>query len=432
MEKEKDQKAYAHAEKAYMQGTLFPFVKVGMQKVNLTPTVTVVDGKKVMTPNAPVYVYDTSGPFSDPNIEIDLKKGLPRMRESWITSRGDVEQLPSITSEYGKMRRDDHSLDHLRFEHIALPYRAKEGHCCTQMYYAKQGIVTPEMEYVAIRENMNCKELGIDTYITPEFVRDEIAAGRAVLPANINHPESEPMIIGRNFLVKINTNIGNSATTSSIDEEVDKAVWSCKWGGDTLMDLSTGANIHETREWIVRNCPVPVGTVPIYQALEKVNGKVEDLTWEIYRDTLIEQCEQGVDYFTIHAGIRRHNVHLADKRLCGIVSRGGSIMSNGALSMTRSRSSTSTLTTSATSWLSMTWPYHWATGCVRAVLPMPTTRLSLPNSTRWVNSYSVPGKRTYRPLSKVRDTCPCTRFVRTWSVRSATATTHHSTPSARW
>ena len=247
MEKEKDQKAYAHAEKAYMQGTLFPFVKVGMQKVNLTPTVTIVDGKKVMTPNAPVYVYDTSGPFSDPNIEIDLKKGLPRMRENWITSRGDVEQLPSITSEYGKMRRDDHSLDHLRFEHIALPYRAKEGHCCTQMYYAKQGIVTPEMEYVAIRENMNCKELGIDTYITPEFVRDEIAAGRAVLPANINHPESEPMIIGRNFLVKINTNIGNSATTSSIDEEVDKAVWSCKWGGDTLMDLSTGANIHETR-----------------------------------------------------------------------------------------------------------------------------------------------------------------------------------------
>ena len=305
MEKEKDQKAYAHAEKAYMQGTLFPFVKVGMQKVNLTPTVTVVDGKKVMTPNAPVYVYDTSGPFSDPNIEIDLKKGLPRMRESWITSRGDVEQLPSITSEYGKMRRDDHSLDHLRFEHIALPYRAKEGHCCTQMYYAKQGIVTPEMEYVAIRENMNCKELGIDTYITPEFVRDEIAAGRAVLPANINHPESEPMIIGRNFLVKINTNIGNSATTSSIDEEVDKAVWSCKWGGDTLMDLSTGANIHETREWIVRNCPVPVGTVPIYQALEKVNGKVEDLTWEIYRDTLIEQCEQGVDYFTIHGELKK-------------------------------------------------------------------------------------------------------------------------------
>lgn len=326
-----DKKAYAQREKAYMNGKLFPFIRVGMQKVNLTPTVKIVNGEKVMTPNAPVYIYDTSGPFSDPSMQIDLKKGLPRMRESWITARGDVEQLPSITSEYGKMRRDDKSLDHLRFEHIALPYRAKAGKCCTQMYYAKQGIVTPEMEYVAIRENMNCQELGIDTHITPEFVRDEIAAGRAVLPANINHPESEPMIIGRNFLVKINTNIGNSATTSSIDEEVEKAVWSCKWGGDTLMDLSTGANIHETREWIVRNCPAPVGTVPIYQALEKVNGKVEDLTWEIYKDTLIEQCEQGVDYFTIHAGIRRHNVHLADKRLCGIVSRGGSIMSKWCL-----------------------------------------------------------------------------------------------------
>ena len=326
-----DKKAYAQREKAYMNGKLFPFIRVGMQKVNLTPTVKIVNGEKVMTPNAPVYIYDTSGPFSDPSMQIDLKKGLPRMRESWITARGDVEQLPSITSEYGKMRRDDKSLDHLRFEHIALPYRAKAGKRCTQMYYAKQGIVTPEMEYVAIRENMNCQELGIDTHITPEFVRDEIAAGRAVLPANINHPESEPMIIGRNFLVKINTNIGNSATTSSIDEEVEKAVWSCKWGGDTLMDLSTGANIHETREWIVRNCPVPVGTVPIYQALEKVNGKVEDLTWEIYKDTLIEQCEQGVDYFTIHAGIRRHNVHLADKRLCGIVSRGGSIMSKWCL-----------------------------------------------------------------------------------------------------
>lgn len=326
-----DKKAYAQREKAYMNGKLFPFIRVGMQKVNLTPTVTVVNGEKVMTPNAPIYIYDTSGPFSDPSMQIDLKKGLPRMREAWITARGDVEQLPSITSEYGKMRRDDKSLDHLRFEHIALPYRAKAGKSCTQMYYAKQGIITPEMEYVAIRENMNCQELGIDTHITPEFVRDEIAAGRAVLPANINHPESEPMIIGRNFLVKINTNIGNSATTSSIDEEVEKAVWSCKWGGDTLMDLSTGANIHETREWIVRNCPVPVGTVPIYQALEKVNGKVEDLTWEIYKDTLIEQCEQGVDYFTIHAGIRRHNVHLADKRLCGIVSRGGSIMSKWCL-----------------------------------------------------------------------------------------------------
>ena len=331
MNDSKDKKAYAQREKAYLKGEMFPFIRVGMQKVNLTPSVKVVDGKKIMTPNAPIYIYDTSGPFSDPDIKIDLKKGLPRMREAWIKERGDVEQLSTISSEYGRMRRDDKSLDHLRFEHIALPYRSLPGKCCTQMYYAKQGIVTPEMEYVAIRENMNCKELGIETHITPEFVRDEIAAGRAVLPANINHPESEPMIIGSKFLVKINTNIGNSATTSSIEEEVDKAVWSCKWGGDTLMDLSTGANIHETREWIVRNCPVPVGTVPIYQALEKVNGKVEDLTWDIYKDTLIEQCEQGVDYFTIHAGIRRHNVHLADKRLCGIVSRGGSIMSKWCL-----------------------------------------------------------------------------------------------------
>ena len=329
--KENKKEYFAKPEKVYLQGEMFPFIRVGMRKVNLTPTVNIVNGEKVTTPNDPILVYDTSGPFTDPNITVDLKKGIERIREPWILERGDVEKLPSVTSEYGKMRRDDKSLDHLRFEHIALPYRAKKGKCCTQMYYAKQGIITPEMEYVAIRENMNCKELGIDTYITPEFVRQQIACGQAVLPANINHPEAEPMIIGSKFYVKINTNIGNSATTSSIDEEVDKAVWSCKWGGDTLMDLSTGANIHETREWIIRNCPVPVGTVPIYQALEKVDGKVEDLSWEIYRDTLIEQCEQGVDYFTIHAGIRRHNVHLVDKRLTGIVSRGGSIMSKWCL-----------------------------------------------------------------------------------------------------
>ena len=415
-----------------MQGTLFPFIKVGMQKVNLTPTVTIVNGEKVMTPNAPVYVYDTSGPFSDPNIKIDLKKGLPRMRESWIVERGDVEQLPSITSEYGKMRRDDHSLDHLRFEHIALPYRAKAGKCCTQMYYAKQGIVTPEMEYVAIRENMNCKELGIDTYITPEFVRDEIAAGRAVLPANINHPESEPMIIGRNFLVKINTNIGNSATTSSIDEEVDKAVWSCKWGGDTLMDLSTGDNIHETREWIVRNCPVPVGTVPIYQALEKVNGKVEDLTWEIYRDTLIEQCEQGVDYFTIHAGIRRHNVHLADKRLCGIVSRGGSIMSKWCLVHDQESFLTNILTIFVIYLLNTTLLYHWVTVCVRDVLPTQTTKHSLQNSTQWANWLYAHGLRMYRHLLKVRDTYLCTKSRKTWNARSVIVTMHRSTLLVLW
>ena len=317
---------YPESEKVYMQGQLHPYLKVGMRKVNLTPTVVVENGKKVMTENAPVYIYDTSGAYSDPEQKVDLKKGLPRLREPWIQER-DVERLTQISSEYGKMRLADKSLDSLRFDHITLPYRAKAGKQITQMYYAKQGIVTPEMEYVAIRENMNCQQLGIETYITPEFVRDEIAAGRAALPANINHPEAEPMIIGSKFLVKINTNIGNSATSSTIEEEVEKAVWSCKWGGDTLMDLSTGENIHETREWIIRNCPVPVGTVPMYQAMEKVHGKAENLTWELFKDTLIEQCEQGVDYFTIHCGIRLKNIHYANDRLCGMVSRGGSIIS---------------------------------------------------------------------------------------------------------
>ena len=325
---------YPDSEKVYKQGSLHPDVRVGMRKVSLTPTVTVKDGKKIMTENPPVYLYDTSGPYSDPAADIDLRRGLPRIREKWILER-EVEQLPEVTSEYGRERLADKSLDHLRFEHIRLPYRARKGSQITQMYFAKQGIVTPEMEYVAIRENMNCRALGIETHITPEFVRDEIAAGRAALPANINHPEAEPMIIGRNFLVKINTNIGNSATTSTIEEEVEKAVWSCKWGGDTLMDLSTGDNIHETREWIIRNCPVPVGTVPMYQAMEKVRGRAEKLTWELFRDTLIEQCEQGVDYFTIHCGIRLKNVHLADSRLCGMVSRGGSIIASWCLAHNR-------------------------------------------------------------------------------------------------
>lgn len=323
---------YPRSHKVYMQGELYPDIRVGMRAVEQVPSVRIDNnGEKHYTPNHDIYIYDTSGAFSDPEIDVDLRKGLPRLREEWILGRGDVEQLAEVSSKYGRARISDHSLDSLRFEHIALPYRAKQGAKITQMAYARGGIITREMEYVAIRENMNCRELGIESHITPEFVRREIAEGRAVLPANINHPEAEPMIIGRNFLVKINTNIGNSATTSSIDEEVEKAIWSCKWGGDTLMDLSTGENIHETREWIIRNCPVPVGTVPIYQALEKVDGRVEDLTWELYRDTLIEQCEQGVDYFTIHAGIRLKNVHLADKRVCGIVSRGGSIMSKWCL-----------------------------------------------------------------------------------------------------
>lgn len=319
------------SEKVYMTGTHYPDLHVGMRKVEQMPTVTVKDGKKELVQNQDVYLYDTSGAYSDPDVCIDLERGLPRIRERFIRCNDDIVQLEEITSEYGRMRLKDSSLDTLRFKNTVPPYVAAAGKQITQLYYARCGMITPEMEYVAIRENMNCDQLGIDTHITPEFVRDEIAAGRAVIPANINHPEAEPMIIGRNFLVKINTNIGNSATSSSMEEEVEKAIWSCKWGGDTLMDLSTGANIHETREWIIRNCPVPVGTVPIYQALEKVNGKVEDLTWEIYRDTLLEQCEQGVDYFTIHAGIRLQNVHLAEKRLTGIVSRGGSIMSKWCL-----------------------------------------------------------------------------------------------------
>lgn len=323
---------YPSSEKVYMEGTLFPEIRVAMRKVNLTPTVTKdKNGEKHFSENAPVYVYDTSGAYSDPKVEINLKRGLPRLREPWILKRGGVEKLSQQSSEYCRERLANKSLDELRFQHIALPYRALPGKSVTQMAYAKQGFITPEMEYVAIRENMNCEELGIKTHITPEFVREEVAAGRAVIPANINHPEAEPMIIGRNFLVKINTNIGNSATTSNINEEVEKAVWSCKWGGDTIMDLSTGANIHETREWIIRNSPVPVGTVPMYQAMEKVHGVAKNLTWELYRDTLIEQCEQGVDYFTIHCGIRRKNIHLANGRLTGMVSRGGSIISEWCL-----------------------------------------------------------------------------------------------------
>lgn len=298
---------FAKREKVYLSGSIFPDIKVGMLCVKQNPTIVIENGNRKEIENKPIYIYDTGGTFSDSEIKTDFKIGLPKIRKSWILSRCDVEKYNNNF------------------------YRAKKGKQITQMAYAKAGIITPEMEYVAIRENMNCQEAGIESYITPDFVRNEIASGRAVLPANINHPESEPMIIGRNFLVKINTNIGNSATTSTIEEEVEKAMWSCKWGGDTIMDLSTGDNIHETREWIIRNSPVPVGTVPIYQALEKVHGKVEDLSWEVYKETLIEQCEQGVDYFTIHAGVRLKNVHLAEKRVCGIVSRGGSIMSKWCL-----------------------------------------------------------------------------------------------------
>jgi phosphomethylpyrimidine synthase len=296
-----------------------------MRRVTLTDTVSATGE---VTKNVPVVLYDTSGPYSDPALEVDITRGIGRLRSEWIERRGDTEQLAAFSSEYCRVRMADPSLDAIRFPVTNLPRRARKGAAITQMAYARRGIVTHEMEYVAIRENLQNDALGIPTHITPEFVRDEIAAGRAVLPANINHPEAEPMIIGSRFLVKINTNIGNSALSSGIDEEVEKAIRSCKWGGDTLMDLSTGDNILETREWIVRNCPVPVGTVPLYQALEKVNGCIEDLTWEIYRDTLIEQCEQGVDYFTIHAGLLRAHLPLTAGRVTGIVSRGGSIIAN--------------------------------------------------------------------------------------------------------
>ncbi|MCK7558587.1 phosphomethylpyrimidine synthase ThiC [Chitinophaga sedimenti] len=336
------------SKKIYVKGQLHD-ISVAMREIALTPTR--LHGRNgEASPNPPVPLYDTSGPYTDPSQQIDIRKGLPRLREQWILQRGDVELLPGISSEYGRQRMADESLNNLRFEHLQRPLRAKAGRNVSQLFYAKQGIITPEMEYVAIRENQLADRLyglsddltqqhkgysfGANTpknFITPEFVRDEIAAGRAIIPNNINHPESEPMIIGRNFLVKINANIGNSAVSSSIEEEVEKAVWACRWGGDTIMDLSTGKNIHETREWIIRNSPVPIGTVPIYQALEKVNGKAENLTWELFRDTLIEQAEQGVDYFTIHAGVLLRYVPLTAKRMTGIVSRGGSIMAKWCL-----------------------------------------------------------------------------------------------------
>ncbi len=333
---------FPNSKKVYVKGTLHN-INVAMREIAISETK--VRGKQSI-PNEPVVVYDTSGPYTDINTTIDVKKGLPRLREEWILKRGDVEQLENITSAYGRERLENSELKHLRFQHITKPLKAKKGANVSQMYYAKKGIITPEMEYIAIRENQRIDQLksighqhagnsfgaNIPTsHITPEFVRNEVAMGRAIIPNNINHPESEPMIIGRNFLVKINANIGNSAVTSSIEEEVEKAVWACRWGADTIMDLSTGKNIHETREWIIRNSPVPIGTVPIYQALEKVNGKAEDLTWELFRDTLIEQAEQGVDYFTIHAGVLLRYVPLTAKRVTGIVSRGGSIMAKWCL-----------------------------------------------------------------------------------------------------
>ena len=327
------------SKKVYVEGSRTD-IQVPFRQIDLTDTQTKTEAEA----NPSILVYDTSGVYTDPNVEIDLNKGLPRLRERWIDERGDTEELPALTSEFGRQRLNDILTQDLRFAHITKPKRAKAGKNITQMHYAKRGIITPEMEYVAIRENQRQAE-GVDMRqhkgqnfgaknlfeITPEFVRQEIAAGRAIIPANINHPESEPMIIGRNFLVKINANIGNSALGSSIHEEVAKMTWATRWGADTIMDLSTGKNIHETREWIIRNSPVPIGTVPIYQALEKVDGIAENLTWEIFKDTLIEQAEQGVDYFTIHAGVLLRYVPLTANRLTGIVSRGGSIMAQWCL-----------------------------------------------------------------------------------------------------
>lgn len=313
-------KAYEASKKVYIKGEIHD-INVGMREVQLTDTV--IDG--VRRSNGSVRLYDTSGVYTDDAVKIDLKKGLPRLRDRWLSKREDLQKLDDFTSVYSKLRLNDPALEALRFQPKNLPYKAKKGCEITQMALAKKGIITPEMEYVAIRENLASGKKE-NSYITPEFVRQEVAAGRAVIPANPNHPEAEPMIIGSKFLVKINTNIGNSALSSDIEKEVEKSVWSSRWGGDTLMDLSTGKHIHETREWIIRNCPVPMGSVPIYQALEKVNGKAEDLTWEIFKDILIEQCEQGVDYFTIHAGLLQKHIPYAAKRLTGIVSRGGSIM----------------------------------------------------------------------------------------------------------
>ncbi len=331
------------SQKIYVTGST-PDILVPMREISLTDTVT----EKGREKNPSIRVYDTSGPYTDPNINIDIRKGLPSVRSAWIEKRGDSEILHNVSSAYSKVRRDDLRLSTLRFNHTKAIRRAKAGKNVSQLHYARQGIITPEMEYIAIRENMSLAEarargvvheqhkgmsFGANTpkEITPEFVRQEVALGRAIIPANINHDELEPMIIGRNFLVKINGNIGNSAITSSIEEEVAKLTWGIRWGSDTIMDLSTGKNIHETREWIVRNSPVPIGTVPIYQALEKVDGVAEDLTWEMFRDTLIEQAEQGVDYFTIHAGVLLRYVPMTAKRVTGIVSRGGSIMAKWCL-----------------------------------------------------------------------------------------------------
>ena len=333
---------YPSSRKIYQSGTRAD-MNVPFREISLANT----HSSQGVERNEPIYVYDTSGPYTDPDARIDIRKGLDPLRARWIEERGDTERLDGVSSEYGRLRQNDPKLEPLRFAHLRTPRRARPGTNVTQMHYARKGLVTPEMEFIAIRENCMLQAYreevrrhrhpgmgfgaNLPEDVTPEFVRDEVAAGRAIIPSNVNHPESEPMVIGRNFLVKVNANIGNSAVTSSIGEEVEKMTWATRWGADTVMDLSTGKHIHETREWIIRNSPVPIGTVPIYQALEKVGGVAEDLTWELYRDTLVEQAEQGVDYFTIHAGVRLPYVPLTARRVTGIVSRGGSIMAKWCL-----------------------------------------------------------------------------------------------------
>jgi phosphomethylpyrimidine synthase len=420
---------FPNSRKIYVEGSR-PDIRVPMREISLADTPASFGVEK----NPPLTVYDTSGPYTDPDVEIDLRRGLPPVRDRWIEERGDTEKLDAFSSRYSRIRLNDKALDSLRFEHIAAPRRAKPGANVTQLHYARQGTVTPEMEFIAIRENQRLEEAqaqgmfapqgrrhpgesfgaSLPEVVTPEFVRDEVARGRAIIPANINHPELEPVIIGRNFLVKINCNLGNSAVTSSIEEEVDKMVWGIRWGGDTVMDLSTGSNIHETREWIIRNSPVPIGTVPIYQALEKVDGAPEELTWELFRDTLIEQAEQGVDYFTIHAGVRLSHVPLAAERMTGIVSRGGAIMAKWCLAHHQE------------SFL------HANFEEICEIMKAYDVSFSLGDGLRPGSIADANDAAQFAELeTRGPATCPCTSSRKTWISSSPSATRRPSTPWGR-
>jgi phosphomethylpyrimidine synthase len=422
-------KPLPQSRKIYVTGSR-PDLRVPMREISQSDTPAAMGAEK----NPSICVYDCSGPYTDPQAKIDIRKGLPALRQQWIEERGDSEELPQLSSAYGRSREADPALAEMRFDLKRKPRRARAGMNLsgnvTQMHYARRGIVTPEMEFIAIRENQKREGLSelllrqhpgesygaaIPSIITPEFVRDEVARGRAVIPANINHPEAEPMIIGRNFLVKINANIGNSALGSSIQEEVEKMTWAIRWGGDTVMDLSTGKNIHETREWIVRNSPVPIGTVPIYQALEKVDGKAEELTWEIFRDTLIEQAEQGVDYFTIHAGVLLRYIPLTAKRMTGIVSRGGSILAKWCLAHHKENFLYTHFEDICEIMKAYDVAFRSATACGPARCTTPTTKRSWASWRRWASSPTSPGSTRCRPSSRAPATCRCTSSRRTWS-----------------